>query len=206
MQYDRIGREPHVPKQVDHQQRREEIADALCRLAARQGMAAVSLRHVAEEAGVSMGRVQHYFTTKDEMLLFAFRTVSDRYERRMTAAVAALGADPGPRKLLGALLRELLPLSEQAKAEAPVLAGFLARAMVEPSFAEFHLADSRALREFVARQLPLDQPAATLEAAGLLGMVDGLMVHLLVGQVDADTALATVDYHLDRILGGPAPV
>lgn len=202
MQYTRIGTEGHVPKRVDHQQRREQIADAVCRLAARQGLDAVTLRHVATEAQVSMGRVQHYFTTKDDMLLFAFRTISERYERRLAAAAADLGPSPSPRATLRTLLIEMLPLSEQASAEAPVFAAFLARAVVNPQLAESQQEDSRRLRAFVAQLIGTARPAAELEAVGLLALVDGMMTHLLIGHLDAPTAVATVDYHLDRIFGG----
>jgi TetR/AcrR family transcriptional regulator, transcriptional repressor of bet genes len=189
-----------LPKQVDHRQRRAQIADAVCRLAGRQGLDAVSLRHVAAEAGVSMGRVQHYFTTKNEMLLFAFRTISERVEGRIGAAVAGLGESPSPRALLRTLLLEMLPLSEPAKAEAPVLAAFLARAVVEPGLAESQREGSRQLRAMVAEQIAATRGDAELEAAGLLALVDGLMTQLLVGHVDETLALATLDYHLDRIL------
>ena len=189
-----------MPKQVDHQQRREEIAEAVCRLAGREGLDAVTLRHVAAEAGVSMGRVQHYFTTKDEMLLFAFRTISERYERRLQAAAADLGPSPGPRAILRTLLIEMLPLSEQAKAEAPVFTAFLARAVIRPELAEPQQADGKRFREFVAGLIGTGRPAE-LEAVTLLGLVDGLMAHLLIGQLDEPTAVATVDYHLDRIFG-----
>lgn len=190
-----------MPKQVDHQQRREQIAEAVCRLARRQGLDAVTLRHVAAEAGVSMGRVQHYFTTKDEMLLFAFHTLSERVERRMAAAATNLGPAPSPRALLRALLMEMLPLSEQATAEAPVLAAFFARAVIEPKLADVLHGDNRRLREFVTEQLGATHGDPGLEMVGLLAMVDGLMVHLLLAQTDPTTAVATLDYHLDRIFG-----
>lgn len=148
-----------------------------------------------------MGRVQHYFTTKDEMLLFAFRMVSERVERRLAAAATALGASPGPRALLRVLLLEMLPLSEQARAEAPVLTAFLARAVVEPELAASLVEDSGRLPDFVAEQIGAIPGDARLEAVGLLGLVDGLMLQILIGQTDADTAVATVDYHLDRVFG-----
>lgn len=188
-----------MPKRVDHQQRREQIAEAVCRLAGRQGLDAVTLRHVAAEAGVSMGRVQHYFTTKDDMLLFAFRAISERYERRLEAAAAGLGPSPTPRALLRTLLIEMLPLSEQAKAEAPVFVAFLARAVVQPRLAEFQQEDGRRLRAFVAELVGGTGVAPEPEAVGLLALVDGLMTNLLIGHVDEPTAVATVDYHLDRI-------
>ncbi|GLY67885.1 TetR/AcrR family transcriptional regulator [Amycolatopsis taiwanensis] len=190
-----------MPKQVDHQQRRAQIAEAVCRLTAQHGLDAVSLRQVAAEAGVSMGRVQHYFTTKDEMLLFAFRTISEQVEQRMRAAALTPGETSGPHELLRAMLLEMLPLSEQAKVEAPVLAAFLARAVVAPDLADFLATDAGRLREFVAAQIGGVQPAATLEAAMLLALVDGLMLQLLTGQIDEPTALATLDHHLNRIFG-----
>jgi AcrR family transcriptional regulator len=190
-----------VPKKVDHRQRREEIAEAVCRLAGRHGLDGVSLRQVATEAGVSMGRVQHYFTNKDEMLRFAFRTISERVEQRMAAAVADLGAAPSPRALIRTLLVEMLPLSEQAVAEAPVLVAFLARAVVEPALAEPQRADAQRLREFVAAQIGAAPGNPVLEATTLLALVDGLMTQLLVGHLDPATALSTLDYQLDRIYG-----
>src|ERR1700738_4830412 len=50
---------------------------------------AVSLRHVATEAGVSTGMVQHYFRTQDEMRPSAGEMV-------MTNTQARAPADPAP--------------------------------------------------------------------------------------------------------------
>lgn len=85
-----------MPKKVDHQERRTLIADALMRVAADQGLEAVSLRHVAAEAGVSAGMVQHYFRTKDEMMAFAMAVVRERGQIRVTEALARLGENPAP--------------------------------------------------------------------------------------------------------------
>lgn len=46
-----------MPKQVDHDERRREIATAVLRLVTTGGVEAASLRTVAGEAGVSMGAV-----------------------------------------------------------------------------------------------------------------------------------------------------
>jgi TetR/AcrR family transcriptional regulator, transcriptional repressor of bet genes len=48
-----------MPKQVDHEERRQEIAAAVVRLVTTRGIETASLRTVASEAGVSMGAVQH---------------------------------------------------------------------------------------------------------------------------------------------------
>ena len=48
-----------MPKLVDHHERRTLLAAALLRVAATRGLMDVSLRHVAAEAGVTAGMVQH---------------------------------------------------------------------------------------------------------------------------------------------------
>ena len=62
----------------------------MCRLAAKDGLERVSIRHVAAQAAVSIGQVQHYFRTKDELLLFASDTVRARAGQRVRRSAAAL--------------------------------------------------------------------------------------------------------------------
>jgi TetR/AcrR family transcriptional repressor of bet genes len=197
--------EQDVPKRVDHQERRQQIADAVCRLLGREGLDAVSLRQVAAEAGVSMGRVQHYFATKDEMLLFAFRTVAERVRHRIGAAAAAVGQPPAPRSLLRAMLREMLPLDAQSRLEAPVWVAVLGKAVVAPEVAASLRDDAHRFTAYVAEQIGAARrdradDAARRDAEALLALVDGLMVHLLVGQLDEDTATAVLDRELDRMI------
>jgi AcrR family transcriptional regulator len=198
-----MGLETGLPKQVDHQERRLQIADAVCRLVAREGLGAVTLRHVAAEAGVSMGQVQHYFATKDEMLLFAFHAFSQRGERRLGAAVAAAGPEPSPR----ALLRHLTALDEELRAETPLWLAFLAGAAVQPRLAELLRGGGTGMVGFVAAQLRQAKAAGNAsagldperEAVTLLALADGLMIAQLIGHVDTATALSAMDAQLDRI-------
>jgi AcrR family transcriptional regulator len=196
-----------MPKQVDHEERRQAIAAAVCRLASRRGLDGVSLRHVAAEAGVSMGLVQHYFTTKDEMLLFAFQVMSGRVEKRIAAA---LPRPPTTRLLLRVLLTAMVPHDATSRFEAPLWVAFLARAILEESLAAPLREGGRSLLDFVAGQLQSAQHAGDvapgvdpeLEAVGLLALADGLMVQTLIDPDRANRAMATIDYHLDRIFTG----
>ena len=61
-----------MPKIVDHEARRAELAAAVWRLASREGLGAVTMRGVAAEAGWSTGALGHYFADKEELLVFAF--------------------------------------------------------------------------------------------------------------------------------------
>jgi AcrR family transcriptional regulator len=194
-----------MPKKVSHQERRRLIADALMRVAAERGLEAVSLRHVAAEAGVSMGMVQHYFSTKDEMMIFALNVVSENVEARL--ASVDLGESPAPGAFVRALLVELLPLDEPRRAEAQVTLAFLAYAAVRPAVAAQVSKDNELLREFVANRIRAAQDAgdvpAGLEpartAAALLALVEGLGVSVLGGYYTSDTALTIFDSHLNAL-------
>lgn len=198
-----------MPKQVDHEARRQRIADAVCRLAAREGLDGASLRRVAAEAGVSMGQVQHYFTTKDEMLLFAFRTMGARVERRLSAAAQAADRPLSTRELLRTLLVAMLATDAEGRFEAPLWIAFLARAVVQPRLAEPFREGGSSLTSFAADRLRSAQEAGEVsstldperEATTLFALADGLMIRALLVPDTAPDALATIDYQLDRIFG-----
>jgi AcrR family transcriptional regulator len=190
-----------MPKKVDHRARRTLIADALMRVAARRGLEGVSLRHVATEAGVSAGLVQHYFATKDEMMAFAMAVVRDLSQARVTEAVARLGADPPPRLLLRTIIATLLPLDDQSGDHGRVALAFLAYTAVRPTAAAALREDTAQLLTFLAGLVP--GPDATRAAAGLLALMEGLGVYLLTGQYTPDQALGVLDAHLDLIFHTP---
>jgi AcrR family transcriptional regulator len=186
-----------MPKKVDRQARRTLIADALMRIAADQGLEAVSLRHVADEAGVSAGMVQHYFQTKDEMMAFALDVVRDRNRIRVTEAVERLGHEPPPRLLLRTIIAALLPLDDDTRDDGRVALAFLAYTAVRPETAEPLREDTKQMTDFIAGLLPT--PSAELAAAGLLALMEGLGVYLLGGQYTAEQALDALDAHLDML-------
>lgn len=93
-----------MPKRVDHEERRGQIAEALIRVAGRRGLHAVGMRDVAAEAGVSLRLVQYYFGTKEKLLLYGLQHLTDRFTERVGARLRAAGGDPGPRATAEALL------------------------------------------------------------------------------------------------------
>src|SRR5918998_4180053 len=139
-----------MPKVVDHEQRREELAAAVWRLAAREGLEAVTVRRVAEEAGWSTGALVHYFPDKEALLLFAFRTVADRVMRRVAEAEEATD---DPFELARAMLVEGLPLDRERQAEVRVWFAFLGLALSRPALARDQRLTYRAWRRRVAERL-----------------------------------------------------
>ncbi|MFE6919464.1 TetR/AcrR family transcriptional regulator [Nocardia sp. NPDC057663] len=180
-----------MPKRVDHSSRRATISDAVMRLLARDGLEAISLRHVAAEAGVSPGQVQHYFPSKDAMMEFAASTIADRIAARISAV--------GPNPDLHHILTVLLPTDPDSAADSRTLIGYLAFASVRPQVAETMATNGRAFRDHIAGMLP-DHPDPTTAANTLLALLDGLALHVTLGQLPATDAHELLTSAIDGVL------
>ncbi|HWD03886.1 MAG TPA: TetR family transcriptional regulator C-terminal domain-containing protein [Amycolatopsis sp.] len=171
-----------MPKQVDGDQRRADIADAVLRLAARDGLPSVSLRSVAAESGLNIGSVRHYFDGQRDLMRFAMRSIIDRVTARLDRRRPALRplAELTPAQAADQLtdfLAELLPLDAPRRAEATVLLEFLTAARVDPNLADLAreaLRGTLALAHRLTDALALPPAAAALEAERLAGLLDGL--------------------------------
>ncbi|NKQ58176.1 TetR family transcriptional regulator [Amycolatopsis sp. K13G38] len=169
-----------MPKIVDPESRRAEVADALFRLAEREGLHRVSLRTVAAEAGLNVGSVRHYFDSQAELMRFAMRSMIDRVSARLERRVEALG-DParlprGTRRRHAAeLLCELLPLDRDRRAEATVFLEFVTAARTDPALADLAREAAEGTRALVRRVLePSEVDDLELEVRRLTALLDGL--------------------------------
>ena len=195
-----------MPKLVDHEERRGELAAAVWSLASREGLEAVTVRRVAHEAGWSTGALVHYFHDKEDLLLFAFRTVADRVGRRLAQAEARTDE---PLELARGQLLEGLPLDRERQAEVRVWFAFLGLALTRPALARTQRVTYRAWRERVADRLREAQERGEVragvdcaaEAAALVALVDGLAIQATFEPraLSARRQTELVDAHLDAL-------
>jgi TetR/AcrR family transcriptional regulator, transcriptional repressor of bet genes len=194
-----------VPKVVDHDQRRRELAEALWRIAATRGLEAVSFRELATEIGATTGMVQHYFLTKDHMIAYA----SDWAADRLVARLAALRGGSTVHEVVRTGCAALLPLDEQRRANARVWLAFMGRAAVSTMVAAAQRRATGRIRRATAELLCLAQQRGEIaveidaeqEAALLLALTDGLVAQAIAdpeGMTPA-TLLALLDAYLARL-------
>jgi AcrR family transcriptional regulator len=200
-----------VPKRVDHEERRQQIADALVRTAAARGLHATGMREVAAEAGVSVRLVQYYFGTKEELLLAAMQQLARQLAERAMARVRAARPPDGPaspRDVIAAILAEGVPADEERRAFNIVYLAYLALSLTDPALALSPLVrNSDAVTEVVAAQLRTAQSAGDspadldpdLEARSLMSLSAGLGTSVLAGHSTPDQAQAVIDYQLRRL-------
>jgi len=206
-----------VPKRVDHEERRRQIADALLRVAATRGLHATGMREVAAEAGVSLRLVQYYFGTKEELLLFATQQLAAQFSARAMARIKGLRQGDGParpRDIIATILTEALPADDERRTFTIIYTAYLALSLTDPALAITPLVrNSGAVSDVVAAQLRAAQAAGDtpahldpdLEAISLMTMSAGLGTSVIGGQSSAGQAQAVIDYHLRRLFPAYPP-
>ncbi|NTY61119.1 TetR/AcrR family transcriptional regulator [Mycolicibacterium sphagni] len=114
---------PYTPPAPPEPSSEERIRDAALRSFASQGVAATSMRMVADTAGVSLGLVQHYFKTKADLV----NTV-DRYVLQVISEALRAAATPGaPAEALEEAGKRMTKLT----IDHPLVINYLARALCE---------------------------------------------------------------------------
>jgi AcrR family transcriptional regulator len=194
-----------MPRLVDHEQRRAQLAEAVWTVIRRDGLPRASVRNVAREAGLSMGSLRHFFATQSELLCFAMQLVGDRAQARIRAMEPA--ADP--RRRAEQLLHQLVPLDDERRAEAEVWLAFTGHAQVDPQqraiYQQIHDqlngACSWAIRLLEDAGLTTRGLDVQLEASRLHALLDGLALHGVMrpSVVSPSQITAVIDRHLDSL-------
>ena len=199
-----------MPKEVDHDARRRELADAASRVIARNGLSATTLAQVAEESGWSIGSMRQNFPNKDELIASALWRVGERVDERIRRRTAG-GMSVADLRIAAA---ELLPLDASRREEALVYLAFLAQAAVVPALADAAEDTARRLQEPLAARIAhavqagelAPQLDAEYEAARLRVLLSGLTLQLLTTprRSSPEWALTTLDDHLAALAAAPA--
>ncbi|OZM72047.1 TetR family transcriptional regulator [Amycolatopsis antarctica] len=194
-----------MPKRVDHDQRRTELAAALVRCARVRGLHAVGFREVAVEAGVSVNLVQYYFPTKESLLHGGLLYVRARGAARLRARI---DAESAPVARMRAMLAELVPYDEASTELYTVHAAYAALALTEPDLAaqphaagpdELHPELTGLIAEARRDGLAGGDRAPEREATALLALATGLSAYVVSGYLGPAAATEVLGAALDRL-------
>ncbi|AKU16323.1 TetR/AcrR family transcriptional regulator [Luteipulveratus mongoliensis] len=184
-----------MARTADHGARRQQIRDAIRVVALESGLPAVTVARVAAAAGMSVGLVQHYFPSKEAMLVDAFTEVRrEVIERIDVVRVRAEKRYQRIEQILVAALSEMLPLDARRRSEVYLVLAFAGMALHHEGMRRAERDNDRELRRRiseavtngkecgeVATETDAEQTAWTMLAA-----VQGLTWHLY----DDDTSAA----------------
>lgn len=186
---------------------------ALWQVIHEHGIDGVTLRAVARAADISVGRLQHYFDSKAELVRHGCRQM-------VAAAVDDHGpgsppADPAAaREALVELLCAPLPHDEGFRTGAAVWTSYLAKAASDPDIAEIV---TEALSGRVAALADLlaaarstagggdDNDDDEVDALRLASMSEGFTQRILAGAMTPARARALLRAEVDRCLAAATP-
>ncbi|WP_224386888.1 TetR/AcrR family transcriptional regulator [Pseudonocardia sp. ICBG1293] len=164
-----------MPKRVDPDARRAQVADAVIDEIADHGLRSVTLARISARSGLAIGSIRHYFGDNlREVMSFTLGVLLRRAEHRSPG----LSGDPATR--LSDLVVLVAPTSGQERKENVALVEYRVMARTDPQFATEVATTSVAaaevirslLREALADRL-IDEEALHREALLLLTLVEG---------------------------------
>ncbi|MFI6044714.1 TetR/AcrR family transcriptional regulator [Nocardia sp. NPDC051321] len=205
-----------MPKIVDATERKKAVADAVFRVVAREGVENATLRRVAEEAGLVIGSVRHYFASHPELLTFALAELNSRVLARVQRHLADLsdGRTARTGSYAADILAEVLPLDAARLEESSVWLAFTTAARSRPELAELAGQPAAGVRALSRQVLSAMSDAGALRASvgdlvletdRLAALLDGLSIAAVVDpdRRDPETMLAILRLHLASLTRQP---
>ena len=195
-----------MPKIVDVEQRRADIARACWRVIVREGIAGVTTRHLAREAGISTGVLFLYFDDKEAIISAAFELLVETFRQQMRANVAPARTSLERLRLVAL---SNLPLAADRADEFGVWLSMWAHTYTSEPLrlrqAELYQSWRDILSNLVRDAIDdghlrtdIDPPVASAQLAGI---TDGFVVHMLIDREHprvADLAVLAIDDLLNQ--------
>jgi AcrR family transcriptional regulator len=194
-----------MPKDVDHDERREELLEAVWRVVARDGIERATIRVMAKETGWSSGVLAHYFADKDDIIGSALRLMYERIAVRWDEKLAGLSG----LRALHELVLDNLPLDDERELETKFLMNYWSREIRggnhgpppnrrAPMLIDLLTALTREAQE--AGEIAPEEAAEDI-AERLLGLIDGFSLHTLLDpeRLTRERQVALVQQEFDRL-------
>ena len=175
-------------------------------IVAEQGMGAVTLRSIASCGGISVGRVQHYFPTREAIVLYGLEAMIDGAARGFREST--LGSDP--RTALTALLIHSIPRTEARRLGSKVWYAYVAESVASQAIADLLRSTLQGVEDLVTAMIQAIRDPASVRvedvderdvARMLLAAADGLVYRVLVNQLSERDADDTVLGLINAVLG-----
>jgi AcrR family transcriptional regulator len=192
-----------MPKIVDHEIRKKQIAEASWRVILEMGMEGATVRNIAKEAGLSLGALRHYFSTQEELLDYAMNLVIERATERINKII--IQELPPKEKILKIML-ELVPTNIESMSEMEVWFVFTAQARHKKGYFDAYqdgiYEGLKKLLDYLEYEnLLREQLDKSLEVERLYALIDGIAIHALLDpeRLNKDRIQRLFVYHLNSI-------
>ncbi|KRG14900.1 TetR family transcriptional regulator [Virgibacillus soli] len=192
-----------MPKIVDHEKRRKQIAKATWKVILEQGMEGATVRNIAQEAGLSLGALRYYFSTQDELFVYAMKLVKANATERINKIIAS---ELPPFDKVMAILLEVVPIDPETMAEMEVWFAYVFYTRhKEDVFAAKKDEIFKGMRSLLLylqqQQVLLAELDIEMETERLYALIDGLALHALLEpqRMDKERIVKVIQYHMEKI-------
>lgn len=192
-----------MPKIVDHEKRKKDIAEATWRVISEQGMEGATVRNIAKEAGLSLGALQHYFSSQAGLLSYAMKLVIERVTHRINAITAR---NLPPKEMVVEILLQMIPTEQETMLEIQVWYEFVMYARNKPELCSVQ--DDGVLSGLMLLLEKLDENHLLktdldlgIEIEKLYAIVDGLALHAVLepDRLDKERIVSILKNHVDYL-------
>jgi len=172
-----------MPRVVDHELKRNDVAEATWRVIEKQGLHAATVRAIAEEAGCSTGAIVHYFENKDDLFIFSLRLATERFGKRIEKS----GQGVSGHERLRRIFADYLPLDDERALEWHIWVAFLTHAVNNPRLTqeqrEWYEGFRNLLRDIIIEGQQSGAFRSDIdpmeEADTLIALMDGIGMHAI---------------------------
>lgn len=199
-----------MARAVDHAERREIFAAAALRVIMRDGIAGLTVRRVAAEAGFTTGALTHYFNSKDQLLIEASELSARLVRGRMERLERSGPAMDAIRKVVALAL----PVTAEIRGYWRIWFGYWERSSYDEEVARvmrLRYDEWRGrLERLLARAQAEGDVAAEVDprraAEALIALVDGIGVQVVLGvsRLSGARQKALFDQWLEAVRKGDA--
>ncbi len=195
-----------MPKLIDHDVRRAELASAVWTVVTERGPEGATVREIARASGWSTGVISHYFRDKNDLIRFAFNLSIERSVER----ILAHATNQAPLEAIRIILQESLPSSEEQRVENRVWGVVLGQAFTDPDLALEFRSLYRQWKDRLVRLVVQGQADGSIRqdvdaeqwARLVMAIVDGYTIqsfYLSSSREDQREQVATLDRYVEDI-------
>lgn len=170
-----------MPKKIDHDERRRDIARAAIAVIGDLGIDNTRLVDVARAANATTGTITHYFEDKDAVLLAALDHVAQN--------ILFMLRHPEKPDDIVALAELILPIDEDAMRDWRVWMSFFGRAVGDPALARINKAYYDEFRDGLAAIIRRQQAEGKLAAH----IAPGITADAIISVIDGFCIRATLE-------------
>lgn len=169
-----------MSRTIDKEARKAQLAEAVWQVILDEGIGAVSVRTVAERAGVVVGSLRHIFPTRAELVVFS----AELMVKRATERLLAIEPDDDVREYVFTIVKQLLPLDPDSRAEFEINLALFAEGTAVKGLVDIRQDANRQLADLFVRLVEMltgerDTPESLQQSRRLHALVDGFAFHIL---------------------------